>query len=275
MNFNLVKKIKNAVLLHRLKQSKIPLRLWHQTIAKMPMMQRYSAQEKWQLRLLAGEVLRLKAIIPVQGMTLTDEIRIMIATQVAMMVLGLESNNRIDSLSWLRNWNQITVYPTPFRNGRENLLSTDGFLVSWAGVESGETQYQGGIIIDWQDNAPHPLRTEANQVLMHEMAHKLDMLDGYTNGHPPLHKEMSEQTWFNAFEQAFRHLNQQIENGARPDINPYAATNPAEFFAVATEYFFEAPYVLNKVYPAVYQQLALFYKQQPLQQTSVLERRLR
>jgi len=260
---NLVKKIQHAVLLHRLKQSKIPLRLWHKTIAQMPMAQGYLADEKRQLRVLAGEVLRLKTIIPVQGMVLTDEIRIMIATQAAMMVFGLASVNNLTSLSWLRNWNYLIVYPTPFRNGRENLLSPDGSLFSQTAIESGETNYQGGIIINWQEDAPHPLRAHANQVLMHEMAHKLDMLDGQTNGHPPLHSNMSESAWFKAFEQAYEQLQKQIRQGMKPAINPYAATNPAEFFAVSTEYFFESPAQLQRVYPRVYQQLCLFYKQNP------------
>jgi len=265
---NLVKKVRHFVLLHRLKQSKIPLKLWHKTIAKMPLMQRYTASERMRIRLLAGEVLRRKSIIPVQGMVLTDEIRIMLATQMAMLVFGFESVEDDLSLDWLRNWNQIVVYPTPFRNGRENLLSVDGFLVSWAGVESGETQYQGGIIIDWQDDEPHPLHRYANQVLMHEIAHKLDMLDGSINGHPPLHKNMNEQAWFKGFEDAFKHLNKQIELGRKTLINPYAATNAAEFFAVMTEYFFESPQVLNRVYPKVYQQLVLFYKQDPISERS-------
>lgn len=264
MSINLVKKVRHFVLLHRLKQSKIPLKLWHKTIAKMPLMQRYRSSERMKIRLLAGEVLRVKAIIPVQGMVLTDEIRIMLATQVAIMVFGLESSEDELSLDWLRNWNQIVVYPTPFRNGRENLLSVDGFLVSWAGVESGETQYQGGIIIDWQDDEPHPLHRHANQVLMHEMAHKLDMLDGRINGHPTLHAYMNEKVWFEAFEAAYEHLNKQLELGKKAAINPYAATNAAEFFAVMTEYFFEAPQVLNRNYPKVYQQLVLFYQQDPL-----------
>ncbi len=260
---NVFNKIKRGVVLHRLQQGKIPLRLWHQTIAKMPLMQRYSSQQRLQLRLLAGEVLRLKAIIPAQGMQLTDEIRIMIAAQVAMVVLKLESAENFFSLEWLRNWQQIIVYPTPFRNGRDNLLSVDGFLVSWAGVESGETRYQGGIIINWQDDEPHPLRSYASQVLMHEMAHKLDMLDGHSNGHPPLHANMSQSAWFSAFDKAFQHLNRQLEQGISPVINPYAASSAAEFFAVSTEYFFESPRHLQRVYPEVYQQLCLFYRQDP------------
>ena len=261
---NVLRSIKRYIVLNRLKKGKIPLRLWHKTIAKMPLMQGYNNSERLHIRLLAAEILRRKAIVPAKGMILTDEIRIMLATQVAILVFGFESFEEDLSLDWLRNWHQITVYPTPFRNGRENLVSTDGFLVSWAGVQSGETSQQGGIIIDWQDDAPHPLRNYANQVLMHEMAHKLDMLDGNTNGHPPLHKNMNHQAWYKAFEEAFNDLNYQLERGKITLINPYAATNPAEFFAVTTEYFFEAPQRLNRVYPKVYQQLVSFYHQDPI-----------
>jgi len=258
---NLFKAVQRVVVRQRLRQSKIPLRLWHSSIANMPMVQRYTAQERLDLRLLAGEVLRLKQIVPVQGMALTDEIRVTLATQAAMMVFGLESVNQFTALDWLRNWNHIVVYPTPFRNGRENLLSSNGLMMSQSAVQSGETSAQGGIIIDWQDDAPHPLRAHANQVLMHEMAHKLDMLDGNTNGHPPLHATMNESDWFGAFEVAFETLQQQINHGKTPAINPYAATNPAEFFAVSTEYFFESPQRLKRVFPNVYHQLSLFYKQ--------------
>jgi len=258
---NLIKTFQRVVVRQRLRQSKIPLRLWHSTIANMPMVQRYTAQERLQLRLLAGDVLRLKQIVPVQGMVLTDEIRVTLATQVAMVVFGLESVNQLSALDWLRNWNHIIVYPTPFRNGRENLLSPNGLMMSQSAVQSGETSHQGGIIIDWQDDEPHPLRAHANQVFMHEMAHKLDMLDGNTNGHPPLHATMKESDWFSAFEGAYEKLQHQINHGQSPAINPYAATNPAEFFAVSTEYFFESPSILKRVLPDVYQQLCLFYKQ--------------
>ena len=258
---NLIKTLQRVVVRQRLQKSKIPLRLWHRTIVAMPMVQRYTAQERLQLRLLAGEVLRLKQIVPVQGMALTDEIRVTLATQVAILVFGLESVNQFTALDWLRNWNYIIVYPTPFRNGRENLLSPNGLVMSQAAVQSGETSHQGGIIIDWQDDAPHPLRANANQVLIHEMAHKLDMLDGSINGHPPLHTNMNEADWFRAFEAAYETLQHQINHGQMPLINPYAATNPAEFFAVSTEYFFEVPQRLKCVFPDVYQQLCLFYKQ--------------
>ena len=257
----LVNKLKSILVRRRLKKSKIPFAVWRKATLKMPMVQRYSAVNRAKLRLLAGEVLRVKKIIPVQGMILTDEIRVMIAAQAAMLVFGLESTRNFFVLSWLRNWQSIIVYPAPFWNGRENVLNMNGAWASRAAAQSGETSYQGGIVIDWIDNEPHPLQTHANQVLIHEMAHKLDMLDGYTNGHPPLHRTMRNNEWLKAFGSAYQQLHRQIDAGHNPDINPYAATNPAEFFTVTSEYFFESPAYLKKVYPDVYRKLCLFYKQ--------------
>jgi Mlc titration factor MtfA (ptsG expression regulator) len=266
-------RIRRFIFQRRLRKNKIPLKLWHQSIAQMPLLLRYSGREKMQLRLLASEVLWEKAIIPVKGFELTDEIQVVIATQVAVLLFGLAEPETDPSLSWIHNWNQILVYPTAFHNGRKTIFNAQGLLQSLAGLESGETQYQGGIIIDWADDQPHPLRKHANQVLLHEMAHKLDMLDGDTNGHPPLHSNMSHQAWFEAFETSFETLNRQLQQGKLTAFNPYAATNPAEFFAVSTEYFFEAPQVLKRLFPKVYHQLTLFYRQDPLLRVRSLSKR--
>jgi hypothetical protein len=75
---------------------------------------------------------------------------------------------------------------------------------------------------------------------------------------------MNQDSWFEVFSLAFEKLNAQLEHDIKPAINPYAATDPAEFFAVTTEYFFEAPQILQRAFPDVYQQLSLFYRQDPL-----------
>ena len=107
---------------------------------------------------------------------------------------------------------------------------------------------------------------EGYNLVIHELAHKLDMLNGDANGLPPLHKGMRVEDWASAMQQAYDDMNRQLD--ANPDaetaIDPYAAENPAEFFAVTSEYFFSAPDLLHQVYPQVYQQLALFYRQDPL-----------
>jgi len=106
-------------------------------------------------------------------------------------------------------------------------------------------------------------------VVIHEMAHKLDLRSGNYDGCPPLHKGMSYEEWGQSFGQAYEDLRGKVKRlGKRSEkllaIDPYAATDPAEFFAVCTEYFFEKPRALHKAYPAVYDQLCLFYRQSPL-----------
>ncbi|GKT11406.1 MAG: MtfA peptidase [Thiomicrorhabdus sp.] len=261
---NLTKKIRRYLLQRTMRRRKIPLKIWHMAIAKMPMMQRYNRDEKVRIRLVASEFLMRKSIVAIKGLTLTDEMRVTIAAQAAILLFGLENAEEDISLDWVHNWLQITIYPSAFYSGRDAVFNAQGTLVSLPGFESGETQYQSGIIIDWQDDAPHPLRKRANQVLLHEMAHKLDMLDGSTNGHPPLHSNMSDQEWYEVFSDAYNDLNHQLQQGHKPQINPYAGTNPAEFFAVSTEYFFEVPKVLNQAFPKVYHQLMIFYRQDPL-----------
>ena len=96
--------------------------------------------------------------------------------------------------------------------------------------------------------------------MLHEFAHKLDGINGATNRMPPLRRGMSRTRGAGALSVAYDALCVQVAAGESPCINPYAATNPAEFFAVLTEYFFTAPEILKNCYPDVHQQLVLFYR---------------
>ncbi|HEY6611686.1 MAG TPA: zinc-dependent peptidase, partial [Pseudomonas sp.] len=98
------------------------------------------------------------------------------------------------------------------------------------------------------------------------LAHKLDMLNGDANGLPPLHADMRLSDWTQAMQTAFDALNAELDRDpdAATAIDPYAAENPGEFFAVASEYFFSAPDLLHAAFPAVYTQLQAFYRQDPL-----------
>ena len=99
---------------------------------------------------------------------------------------------------------------------------------------------------------------EGYNLVIHELAHKLDMLNGDANGLPPLHRDMRQSDWAEAMQAAYDQMNAALdedEDAALP-IDPYAAEDPAEFFAVTSEYFFSAPDLLQAAYPAVYTQLA-------------------
>jgi Mlc titration factor MtfA (ptsG expression regulator) len=95
------------------------------------------------------------------------------------------------------------------------------------------------------------------------MAHKIDMLNGEADGAPPLHSGMRLSEWTAAFDAAYDDLVDQLDRGRDPWLDPYAAEDPAEFFAVCSEMFFDLPARFAREYPDVYAQLATFYKQDP------------
>ncbi|MCK5356715.1 MAG: zinc-dependent peptidase, partial [Methyloprofundus sp.] len=124
---------------------------------------------------------------------------------------------------------------------------------------------RGPIVLSWQDIKLDMQRWQQGQnVIVHEVAHKLDSLNGRTNGMPPLHVSMHSEQWAATFSEVYELLNQRLEQHHRVCINPYAATSPAEFFAVFSEYFFCAPDVLKTHFSDVYQLLQLYYRQDPL-----------
>jgi len=121
------------------------------------------------------------------------------------------------------------------------------------------------VIISWDANIG--MGPEAN-VVIHEFAHKLDMLNGDANGCPPLHSDMSVESWAHDFALAFEDFGRQADSGRYPEIDDYAAESPAEFFAVLSELFFVQPVTVVKHFPSLYSQLHRFYRQDPLHRLS-------
>jgi Mlc titration factor MtfA (ptsG expression regulator) len=121
------------------------------------------------------------------------------------------------------------------------------------------------VILSWDDVERDSYHSHpGHNVVLHEFAHKLDGLNGVTNGMPPLRRGMSRKRWSEALSQTYNELCQQVETGESVMINAYAATSPAEFFAVVSEYFFTAPDILKNCCPDVHKQFTLFYKQAAL-----------
>lgn len=212
-----------------------------------------SAVQKAHLRELTTLFLHRKTFSGVQGQTVSMAMAMSVAAQASLLVLSL-------GLDYYDGWVEVVIYPGTFRVVRE---STDeiGLVSQQDQLLSGESWSQGPVILSWDDVvASHP----GHNVVLHEFAHKLDMLNGRANGMPPLHSDMVRQQWTTAFSRAFDQLQQQLAHHQHPGINAYAATSPAEFFAVASEGFFTNPQVLQHQYPDVYQQLVLFYRQNPM-----------
>jgi Mlc titration factor MtfA (ptsG expression regulator) len=141
-------------------------------------------------------------------------------------------------------------------------VDAGGIHHEWEEVLSGESWELGPVVLSWADVEVSGMGDGYN-VVIHEMAHKLDMRNGDADGFPPLHRNMRTSVWTRDFSDAFQHLQQNVERGVEPPLDHYAGETPAEFFAVSSEYFFEQPWVLWEEYPRVYEQLRQFYQQDP------------
>jgi MtfA peptidase len=228
--------------------------LWRHTLQRYACTRALTQQESERLREWAILFLHEKAIQGTRGVTVNDEMRLAIAAQACLLILALD-------LDYYRGWVEIIVYPDEFV-ARYDYVDEDGVAHAVAEPMSGESWMHGPVILSWAD-ARETSESPYN-VVIHEFAHKLDMLNGAANGFPPLHRDMSRQRWSEAFGAAYKDFCERVDDfGAELPVDPYAAESPAEFFAVTTEAFFEAPVALKSFYPAVYGQLAQFFRQDP------------
>jgi Mlc titration factor MtfA (ptsG expression regulator) len=228
---------------------------WPEICAGLPLLAGLDAQSTARLTDLATLFLRQKRFETAGGAALDEPTRMELALQASLPVLAL-------GLDWYRGWHTIILYPDEFVPARE---VTDETGLVWIDDEpkSGEAWEQGPVILSLTDALAGRMRDGYN-VVIHELAHKLDLLDGAANGRPPLHAGMDGAAWAEALGQAYAALCRQAD--AAPElaiIDPYGATSPAEFFAVVSELFFELPHRLRGAHPAVYAQLKAFYRQDP------------
>jgi Mlc titration factor MtfA (ptsG expression regulator) len=162
------------------------------------------------------------------------------------------------------DWQEIIIYPSQFRT-TTRFVDHIGVVHESENVLAGQARSDGPVIFSWHDVMEGPWLDGWN-VVIHELAHKLDMRNnGQANGYPILHPGMDHDAWKSAFTDAFAHLQALADANQESPIDLYAATNPAECFAVLSEVFFERPLVLQEVYPAVYEQMSQYYKQNPVE----------
>ena len=249
---------------HLLRRRHLSSAQWHRIIDDMPSLAGLSAVERVHLQTLTQQFLRHKTLNGVQGLRLSPDMRLRIAAQACLLILHLD-------FSYFDGWHEVIVYPGGFRI-RHSAMDEAGLVSEQTPALSGEAWQQGPVILSWEDarrdmRGAHP----GQNVVLHEFAHKLDMLSGSANGSPPMHPDMPQAEWTAALSDAYARLQRQI--GRRHTcINPYAATNPGEFFAVVSEYFFTDPRRLYRVCPRVYEQLRRYYRQDPLKRLQRLRR---
>ena len=219
------------------------------------MLARLKDAQRARLRTLALLFMHEKRFEPARGFAISDAMRVRIAALASVPILGLG----LDSYD---NFTSVVVYPDEFLVRGREVVDEDGVVHTGDDVLSGEAWEQGPVILAWSE-IEQSGKGEGFNVVAHEMSHKLDMLNGEADGVPPLHAGMRLAEWTAAFDDAYDDLVDQLERDEEPWLDPYAAEDPAEFFAVCSEMFFDVPVRFAKEYPAVYAQLAAFYKQDP------------
>ncbi|HVY63965.1 MAG TPA: M90 family metallopeptidase [Gammaproteobacteria bacterium] len=233
----------------------IPDELWSATVADIPAIRRLGAEDRRRLRDLVLLFLHEKHFEPVQGLVLDDARRLRIAALACLPILALG----LDAYS---GFHSIVVHPDEFLVRDRTYEDEDGVVHVGDDLLSGEAFEQGPVVLAWSEIEASG-RGEGYNVVVHELAHKLDMLTGEANGVPPLHADMRMPEWVAAFDAAYDDLCEQLERGVEPWIDPYAVEDAAEFFAVCAELFFDMPKELRDEYPDVYLQLAKFFRQDP------------
>jgi Mlc titration factor MtfA (ptsG expression regulator) len=230
--------------------------LWDTTCHRAAWLQQLDADRRERLRALAARFLHEKTISPAAGLQLDDADGVLLAALCCLPLLELGEVG-------LRGWSQLIVYPDAFRVHRSQ-VDAAGVLHEWDDALIGESWDSGPLILSWADIQADIADPEAGFcVAVHEMAHKIDALDGAIDGTPPLPRAWQKQ-WAADFQQAYDAFCGTVDQGRETQIDPYASEAPEEFFAVVSEYHFSAPALLAREMPAVAAHLQRFYGPSPL-----------
>ncbi|MFK7738766.1 MAG: zinc-dependent peptidase [Planctomycetota bacterium] len=189
------------------------------------------------------------------GFELTDEVRVTVAAQASLLLLNLEHE-------YYKHVDTILIYPSAYRTAPQ----TDAMGVVREGQANlGEAWRRGPVVLSWDAAKGGALDPkDGHNLVLHEFAHKLDMLDGRADGTPPLGTHEQWQQWIQTMTREFDRLKKAASETRRPAVlDTYGATNPAEFFAVATECFFEKARKLREKHPELYECLRDYYCQDP------------
>jgi len=244
--------------------------LWRSATRNYVFVRSLSAEENRRLRLIASDFLSRKTITGAGGQAIDERLRVQVAAQACILVLEL-------GMRYYEGWKEIIVYPGAFMRERE-ITDEFGVVHMTRDPLAGEAWFGGPVVLSYDDvvrSGSNTMQGTGHNVVIHEFAHKLDMRNGPANGFPPLQRGMSREGWRRAFMGAYldfckavdaAEAREHLDHGEALDalpLDPYAAENPAEFFAVISEAFFELPDEVAEAFPVVYEQLTRFYRQNP------------
>jgi Mlc titration factor MtfA (ptsG expression regulator) len=240
---------------HILREAQIDPAEWQRALEDYSFTRVLNAGERERLKQLVILFLAEKPINGAGNLNIDNGARLAIAIQACMLILNLD-------LDWYKSWTEVIVYPGEF-TARHEEVDEAGVVHVVERTMSGESWEHGTVVLSWMD-VRQAGREDGYNVVIHEFAHQIDMLNGDANGFPPLHKEMSREHWASAFRKAYEHFCKRVDDWEDTSIDGYAAESPGEFFAVISEVFIETPRVVRSEYPDVYAQLVQFYRQDPL-----------
>jgi Mlc titration factor MtfA (ptsG expression regulator) len=191
------------------------------------------------------------------GLEVTDEMRVTIAAQACLLILNLKHHD------YYPNMRSVLIYPNDYvAPARE--VAPGGVVSESLSDRLGEAWEHGPVILSWADVVQGGQNSrDGHNVVLHEFAHKLDMLNPTATGVPELDEDADYDRWAEVMSREYQALVEQTERGNRSLLDPYGATNAAEFFAVATEAFFEKSRRMQETHSTLYGVLRDFYHQDP------------
>jgi Mlc titration factor MtfA (ptsG expression regulator) len=230
--------------------------LWRRVRARLTFLDGLRADEERRLKEMAILFLSEKELTPVRGAALSEDDRLSIALQACLPVLAL-------GLGCYDGWVGIIVHPSDFRVQRAE-ADEHGVMHVWDDELAGESWPGGPVVLSWEalEEAGSVARGGVN-VVIHEFAHMIDMADGEADGVPPLTSRARREAWIEVFDREYKRFCGEVDKGRGTFLDPYAAEHESEFFAVASEAFFESPNALKTEFPKLYELFAGFYRQDP------------
>lgn len=190
------------------------------------------------------------------GLEVGEEMRVLVAAQACLLLLHRETD-------YFPRLVALLIYPGSFRSPRQH-RDESGVITEHHEVLSGESWDRGTVVLAW-DEVRRSLRGHGDgyNVVLHEFAHQIDCENGPADGFPGISRRQARADWARVMGEAFETLRRDSDRGRWTFLDPYGAQDPAEFFAVATESFFECPRELRREMPELYEQMKRFYRQDP------------
>lgn len=240
----------------RLLATPLPPASWTIIDRNVPMAARLSSDDRAELAGIIQVLLDEKTFEGCAGLAITDEIRLTIAAQAALLLMHRDTG-------YYPTLRTILVYPSTYRANHKQQLP-DGTILEAEQARLGESWHRGAIVLAW-DSVKHSasLDDDGHNVTLHEFAHQLDGETTGMDGAPALPTRARYREWARVLGSEYENLIQRVHQGHHTLLDPYGITNPAEFFAVATELFYEKPKAMKRQHPELYRELAKFYQQDP------------